>query len=116
MSKLLTWNIPTWERKCQSLCQASLYWLGEKCGVGEPLLPSTSPENKIVPIHHFCFILFLPSSPYYFATHCSQKNRSRAAGFSLHQQIVPRDDGLRCIWHLLAIVDYMSTVCFLKEE
>ena len=57
-----------------------------------------------------------PWSLYYFATHCSQKNSSRAAGFSLHQQIVPRDDGLRCIWHLLAIADYVSTVCFLKEK
>lgn len=81
MSKFLTWNIYLRTEMPVTVSSKSVL-VGEECGGGTTcFLQLPLEENS--PIHHFCFILFLLWSSYYFATHCSRKNGSRAAAFSL---------------------------------
>lgn len=82
-------------------------------------------ENNSFPLEplkrkgfHSLFLFHLvPNSPSFpiLPPTSGQRNGSRAAGFSLQQLTYAGDDGLGYSWHLLAIADYVSTVCFLKE-
>lgn len=73
MNKFFTWSISTWERKRQSLCQASLYRLGGGVGLGKHCFFWEPLKRKWFP-----FIIFVPScsdppSLYYVTTHLKPK-------------------------------------------